>query len=375
MISKKRFFIFSSLFFLISLQGCARFFEKDDSHPELSPHSSQFNSVVIFGDSLSDIGSIDLLTRGVENIPGSGIEKAYPVSPPYKEGRFSNGEIWADKLMRDLKLSFKSSHDCFFNINTNRACNFAVGGSTTSGSQSADNDFFKKIKEFFKNEYVTEFLKKAQVLMHIGVKEMIKEYVTVNKPDDYALNHTLYVVWAGGNDYLEKADPATTVDNIIESIKIILDYNPSNDKRYFLVPNLPDLGKTPYAIKMGEDGKIFTDKTTKHNIILNEQLEILKNDPKYKNKVVIITLNIGGFFKEIIANPASFGFTQVNEACYSKNYFESDGKICDNPKEYLYWDEIHPSERAHCLIGNFAEKALIEAKLITGLNPDNNICN
>ena len=163
--SKKRYFILSSLILLMSIEGCARFFKKDVTRPELSPYSSQFNSIVIFGDSLSDGGSIDLLTRGAKEIPGSGIKKIYPVSPPYKEGRFSNGEVWIDKLMSDLKLSVISSHDCFYNINTNRACNFAVGGSTTSSTQNGENDLFDQIKEFFKNGVVSNYLKKPQVLI------------------------------------------------------------------------------------------------------------------------------------------------------------------------------------------------------------------
>ena len=203
---------------------------------------------------------------------------------------------------------------------------------------------------------------------------MINEYLMANKPDDYALNHTLYVIWAGGNDYLGKADPTLTVNNIIASIKIILDHSSSTDKNYFLIPNLPDLGETPYAIKRKEEGKILSDKSNKHNSILNEQLEILKSNPKYKDKAVIIQLKIAEFFKDIITYPTSYGFTKVNEACYSKNYLENDGKICANPNEYLFWDEIHPSKRAHCLIGNLAEKALIEAKLIKDLIPDNKTC-
>ncbi|MGY3804478.1 SGNH/GDSL hydrolase family protein [Pigmentibacter ruber] len=375
MICSKSIFIASSIMLSINLQGCARLFKKDDSHPQLSEYSSQFNSVVIFGDSLSDTGNIDLLSRAAKDIPGSGVSKAYPISPPYKEGRFSNGEIWVDKFLRDLKLSPPSSHDCFFNININRACNFAIGGSSTSSMQNSENILFKKITDFFKNDFVTNYLKKFQILMKIGVKEMIKEYLKINKPDDYALNHTLYVIWAGGNDYLQKADPSLTVNNIIESIKIISDYSPSNDKKYFLIPNLPDLGKTPYAIKRTEEIEILTDRSYKHNSILNEQLEFLENQPQYKDKIVIIKLKIENLFKEIISSPASYGFKKVNEACYSKNYSENDGNICSKPEEYLFWDEIHPSTRAHCLIANLAEKALIDAQLLKNLIINDNECN
>src|SRR5262249_11534591 len=53
-----------------------------------------FTSLVVFGDSLSDVGNVFLATGGLT-----------PPSPPYAPGRFSNGPIWIDDLAAGLGLA------------------------------------------------------------------------------------------------------------------------------------------------------------------------------------------------------------------------------------------------------------------------------
>jgi phospholipase/lecithinase/hemolysin len=347
--------------------GCGRFFQKDDTRPDTSPYSSQFNSVVVFGDSLSDNGNIDFLTRGLKDL---GIGEVFPVTP-YHKGRFSNGLVWSERLMDDLKLGAQSSQTCFFNVTTNRSCNYAIGGSTTSQSISSDNNPFKKIKEIFNNSNVNDFLSKQVVPMHIGVKEMVTEYLNKDSPDDHALTHTLYIIWAGGNDYYADSNVEPTVANLIESIKLIINHNPSSGKRYFLIPNLPDLGNTPFIKKNPDRKEKLSQKTSQHNKILKEELEKLINNPDYKDKIAIVQLDIAKFFVDTI-NSGKDPATPINstDTCYSKSYTESDGEVCKDPENYLFWDEVHPTQYAHCLIANFAEKRLTEEGLIQNLPLD-----
>jgi outer membrane lipase/esterase len=46
---------------------------------------NHFCQLVIFGDSLSDIGNVYILTN-----------YTYPISPPYYQGRFCDGPNWID---------------------------------------------------------------------------------------------------------------------------------------------------------------------------------------------------------------------------------------------------------------------------------------
>ncbi|MHC5725840.1 MAG: SGNH/GDSL hydrolase family protein, partial [Nostoc sp.] len=55
--------------------------------------AASFDQLYVFGDSLSDTGNI-------YNATG----KTYPQSPPYFDGRFSDGPIWIDYLGDQLGL-------------------------------------------------------------------------------------------------------------------------------------------------------------------------------------------------------------------------------------------------------------------------------
>ena len=69
--------------------------------------------VVVFGDSLSDSGNVFVATEAV-------LAEAIPVSPPYFQGRFSNGPVWVDILAEKLGLQLRP----FLQGGTN----FAFGG-------------------------------------------------------------------------------------------------------------------------------------------------------------------------------------------------------------------------------------------------------
>lgn len=71
---------------------------------------------MVFGDSLSDAGNIPALT-GIPFPP-----------PPYADGRFSNGPVYAERLPPLLGIPFDPS------------ANFAVGGALTGADSSLDDD-------------------------------------------------------------------------------------------------------------------------------------------------------------------------------------------------------------------------------------------
>ncbi|MHC5830296.1 MAG: SGNH/GDSL hydrolase family protein, partial [Nostoc sp.] len=58
--------------------------------------AASFDQLYVFGDSLSDTGNIYNATYATG--------KPYPASPPYFEGRFSDGPIWVDYLGDQLGL-------------------------------------------------------------------------------------------------------------------------------------------------------------------------------------------------------------------------------------------------------------------------------
>ncbi len=144
-----------------------------------------FDSIVAFGDSLMDNGNLYGMTGG-----------AMPPSPPYWEGRFSNGPVWVEYLADSMGLS-------------DQLYDFAVGGSTT-----------------------------ANVL-----NDQIIPYTASNAGSV----NTLYVLGAANNDFIrmDPADPtgwiAPAVVNIYQSISALY----VGGVKHLLVANVPNYGLGP----------------------------------------------------------------------------------------------------------------------------------
>ena len=61
--------------------------------PTMAPPGAPFSAIYAFGDSLTDGGNDSLATAGL-----------VPVSPPYADRSFTNGQVWVKDLAQDLGL-------------------------------------------------------------------------------------------------------------------------------------------------------------------------------------------------------------------------------------------------------------------------------
>lgn len=133
----------------------------------VSASADTFSDVFIFGDSLSDTGNILASTLGF-----------FPPDPPYFDGRFSNGPVWAEYLADQLGLVVVPNGS---NPNVINGNNFAFGGA------EAANDV---------------------PIWPIGVIPSVQNQVSFfaaaagTVPAD-----ALYAVWGGGNDLRFAANP------------------------------------------------------------------------------------------------------------------------------------------------------------------------
>lgn len=255
-------------------------------------HTS-INELYVFGDSLSDIGNVFNATEGF-----------HPSSPPYFQGRFSNGLVWVEYLASGLALTPKQN------------TNFAYGGATTgSGNLNGIPDLLTQVDSF------------------------IKVYQQVDK-------NALYILWAGANDYLHgMSNPSLSINNISQAIQSLA----KAGAKKILVANLPDLGNIP-ATCNSPYSSILSSATIAHNLGLANSLDLLKQNLGHDTQMIMF--DVHSLYKEAIANPTKFGFTDVNTACL--NNLAS----CDNPDKFLFWDGIHPTTVAHRILAKAALKEL-----------------
>ncbi|APJ03556.1 SGNH/GDSL hydrolase family protein [Silvanigrella aquatica] len=302
---------------------------------------TKIKKVVIFGDSLSDNGNLKRWT------------KIFPYYP-FWHGRFADGMVWNDYFTDRTHLPI---------------LNFAVGGSKTEGS----NDYFL---EGLPNKYITGI----RNIITGNSKQYIDKYLTnYLTSDSYETKNTkisnsdetLFVIWIGANDYLEKFENQKsgieffenpdevghanyvykrTVNNIIDQIKILH----NSGAKQFVVMNLPDIGKSPVVYesnynKYSDDHKNkneFSSKLTelinKHNFYLRSSLKLLQD--QLGNTINIQTIDIDDYFSRIMNNESfddksyfNYGFDQINtkylipgnndkylqDLCYRGGYFKA----------------------------------------------------
>ncbi|MBD2432273.1 autotransporter outer membrane beta-barrel domain-containing protein [Fischerella muscicola CCMEE 5323] len=266
--------------------------------------AGDYEQLFIFGDSLSDNGNLYRLTGGT-----------IPLSPPYFQGRFSNGPVWVEIL------------GSYFNIDANETTNYAVGGSTSGN---------------------TNVLSESLIIPLPALSSQINNFTSAPVTPS---SNALFILWAGANDYLiqpiEKRATNTqvVVNNLSNAITILI----NKGARNIIVPNLPDLGKTPQERSLGT-----ADSTTtlikSHNSNLNTALQEIART----RNVNIIPLDIHALFDEVIDQPDRYGLTNINDPCFD----QQAGTICSNPDEYLFWDNVHPTDRGHKFIAEYTEAVL-----------------
>lgn len=264
----------------------------------LQATAQDFKQLYVFGDSLSDTGNLYNATGGT-----------FPPSPPYSQGRFSNDRLWVEYLTEDLGATYT---------------NFAFAGATTGSNNTIPIPDSLPIPPL------------------PGLQQEIASFKATNpiaNPD------ALYVIWAGANDYLGGGvvDPSVPVNNLSGAIRALAESGAEN----FLVVNLPDLGKIP-GTNNSPQASNLSALTSLHNSSLDTSLNALSTSYDLN----IYDLDVSSLFASAIAQPAKYGFTNVTDACLT------DTSICSNPNEYLFWDELHPTNTGHKLIGELASSRL-----------------
>lgn len=251
------------------------------------------NQIYVFGDSLSDTGTIYNATGG-----------AYPPSPPYFQGRYSNGPVWVEHLASKLAVTL------------DRTTNFAAGGATTGEKGS------------------------------YGVPGLLTQVDSFMSAHAQADSQALYVVWAGANDYLQgETQPTIVVENVMQAIASLSKVGAQK----ILVGNLPDLGQLP-STRDTSNAKALSAATQAHNLSLSRSLAGASQ--KLGAAVQVIQLDANKLYQEAETHPSTFGFTNVTSGCLSSP------DSCRQPDTFLFWDGIHPTTAAHRALGESAFLAL-----------------
>ena len=288
-----------------------------------------FTSVWVFGDSLADSGNAFIATAGAtEPFPYMNLVP----SLPYPSGTFSDGPVWVQHLAGSLGLPLLPL--------LGGGTNFAIGGARTGllPSIGASPDPFAVINQ-------------------AGLAASIGSLPTGG----------LYIVGGGGNDVraageyvaahpLDPAAPADAMTAMAEganNLAAAISALAGAGAERFVVPNLPDVGRTPSLLAQGPVAAGFASALVNE---FNTQLVAALPGVEVANPgISIITLDTFGLINAIFADPAAFGLSNVTDACTLQN----GGTTCADPSQYLFWDGIHPTTVAHRISADAALAAIV----------------
>ena len=269
------------------------------------------NNIVVFGDSLSDNGNLYEY-----------MQHRIPNSPPYFEGRFSNGPVWVEYLAESAFPGNEATH----------LFDYAFGGAAVV--ESVDEDALFTLKREVD----------AYLIAHHNQADPL----------------SLFVVWIGANNYLALSDSVEkTVHDVNKGIRKELERLEHAGARHVLVLNLPDLGNTPAAKEIDKQTEL-TAYTRLHNATLAKSIESLQN--LYPH-VQWVAFDTDSLFRDLLDSPETYGFTNTTGTCYdilvdktfrqsvltmvSNINLKSRDERCD---DYLFFDPIHSTSIAHKLL-------------------------
>lgn len=307
--------------FSFSLYGCG-------SNPAVTSTSSenkaQISQIFGFGDSYSDNSESMEISKEIVSLPtpitGAGILPSDPKNKLYWDGRWSNGPTAVEDLAADLHV---------------KLTDYAVGG-----AKSGKDNYYDWINKY----------KDTGVL---GQVAWFKESLGGQKADPNAL----YFIFISANDYFQHMDntlPGTikelsgqTVQNIETTVKELSGLGAKN----FMVVNCTDLSVVPWEVISSR-----TDAAKEYTTDVNTELPgDLKNLGTMLN-VKITMFDHTAVSKMIRSDPAKYGIKEINKP-FERTY--PDIVIGqDNPDQYYFWDEWHPTKVVHKIVGDEMAKAI-----------------
>jgi len=305
----------------------------------------KFDSLYIFGDSLSDNGNEFTALNYIQENLNPEIEIDAP-SPPYFPGRESNGFIWTDYLAEDLGLDLTSvlqlaeGNPVSENMNGGYEITSSFGGNTATQS----TNFAVSGARFVNDDEDPGDLVTPSVSTQVDwfLKDLEVEQMKASEEG-------LYIIQGGANDYLsgEFSEPTEVVAVVEYAITDLYDAGARN----FLVPNLADLGNTPIGSSFsGEESAFLTDVSNRHNDLLETTLRKLERDLP---DIEIESPDFRALTLDVANDPTAFGLINGTDS-YLVGEAPDFSTTGDNPDDYFYFDYIHPTTKGQELLADVA---------------------
>lgn len=311
-------------------------------------------AVMLFGDSLVDIGNNDYIqTIAKANFPPYGRDFEDHVAT----GRFCNGKLLSDFIGETL--GFTSSPVAY--LSPEASGENLLSGANFASAQSGYYDqtalMYNVIPLSQQLEHFKEYRDKLAVLVGSRQAQSI-------------ISDSLYIISAGSNDYLFnyyinpfiQKSPDQFSDLLIGIFNNTVAQLYDMGARRVGVFSLPCFGCAPLTIMVfGHGGNtcitMLNDDAKWFNRKLSASVDMLSK--RYHDlKIAVLDLYTPAY--SLVISPGPQGFTESRRGCCGTGTVEATVFLCNpisigtcpNATTYVFWDSIHPTEAANKVIAD-----------------------
>ncbi|KAK6920879.1 GDSL lipase/esterase [Dillenia turbinata] len=315
----------------------------------------------IFGDSLSDVGNNEYLSRSLAraNLPWYGIDFGNGLP----NGRYTNGRTVADIIGDHMGLPRPPAFldpTLTEDIIMSNGVNFASGGGGIL------------------NETATYFIQRFSLYKQLelfgGVQELIRQKIGPTEAEKF-FQQSQYVVAMGSNDFINNylmpisGDSWTYNDDtfliyLVGTLRNQLKLLHSLGARQVIVFGLGPMGCIPLQRVLSTSGDC---QQKSNNLALKFNQLTSKLVMELSNTLPNASIRFGDAYdvvNDVISNPSKYGFDNADSPCCSFGKIRPAltcvpaSRLCKDRSKYMFWDEYHPSDSANVIVAKEMIKKL-----------------
>jgi phospholipase/lecithinase/hemolysin len=279
-----------------------------------------FSQMIVFGDSLSDVGNDSSWAAFSGYVTTNGRFTSDPTSKPPS----ADTGVWHEELATDLGIARATRSS------SGVGSDWAYGGAVT-GAGTADFGIVHNV-----GQQVSDYLKRTS---------------NICSPT------ALYAILAGGNDLLDAADAAGTgtvgvhafesaANTAANNLQTYILNFVTDGARYFVWSNLPALDQTPYA-RSTYNASIeaaLADAVQTFNSDVTSAIQYIHG---VNANVTLYAPDVHTWFNEMLGGTyPGYAFANVTVAATSVTPVPPSADV------YVFWDKLHPTEKVHKLLGD-----------------------
>jgi outer membrane lipase/esterase len=241
-----------------------------------------------------------------------------PPSPPYAQGKNSNGALWIENVAASLGASAKGVRF--------GGTNFAYAGARTTaipgGATQLVPNMATQLEQYLASVGYTSSPQTLFAVDGVTFGNDVTDALTLAATDPNA--------------------PTRILTNSVTAVVTIMQRLYASGARHIVLLYSTNLGLTPQVKALGPAAvAAATQLSATFNGALAQQIPALKAISPGLNIYVVDVFALAG---QAAANPPSLGLTNGTDACF--NTLAAVPAVCATPDSYFYWDAYHPTAAA-----------------------------